>query len=413
MVYCCMRSRSALKTSDLPPLEKGFRNGLPTPGKSELPCSGASRRRSVFQWSVTCLIFLVVLFSVRSTQAIIFYSTAEPEHNTTAPVGELAQSGWELQGLWGSFLGTPIAPQFFITARHVGGAVGNKFYLGPVEYTTVAYFDDPKSDLRIWKIRGRFTAFSALYTRNDEVGKNLIVHGRGTQRGEEVTVAGFFAQERKGWLWGTPDGRNRWGENQVNVITSNDPASNPSSSDNSSVRNLLKITFDAAGGPNEAHLSEGDSGGGLFIKDGAAWRLAGINLAVDGPYNTVNTGAGFRAAIYDEGGLYKGGEGKWSQSPDILRRVPGAFYASRISTSVDWINSVLAQASSDALPTVESSPVLSGPYTGEPLVSIDETVQTISLMTPNGSRFYRLSGPTGFRFAGIIIKDGQLVLTYE
>ena len=60
--------------------------------------------------------------SLTPARAVIFESTGNPLFNTTAPTGDLAGSGWDLQGSWlGDFLGTPIAPQFFITAKHLGG----------------------------------------------------------------------------------------------------------------------------------------------------------------------------------------------------------------------------------------------------------------------------------------------------
>src|SRR2546423_6641044 len=71
------------------------------------------------------LIWLLLAPSVGS--GIIFYSTGDPAHNTTAPVGAITNSGWQYEGLWGAYLGTPIAPKYFITATHIGGAVGQPF----------------------------------------------------------------------------------------------------------------------------------------------------------------------------------------------------------------------------------------------------------------------------------------------
>jgi hypothetical protein len=109
---------------------------------------------------------------------------------------------------------------------------------------------------------------------------------------------------------------------------------------------MLRATFDAGAGPNEAHLSLGDSGGGVFLWNGAAWALAGVNYTVDGPYNTNTVGNGFSAAIFDEYGLYTGGSGSWQV---VNSHTPGAFYASRISARTDWINSVIPEPSSFAL----------------------------------------------------------------
>src|SRR5947208_10598952 len=40
---------------------------------------------------------------------------------TSAPTGSLSTAGWQYEGQWGEFLGTPIAPHYLITAAHVGG----------------------------------------------------------------------------------------------------------------------------------------------------------------------------------------------------------------------------------------------------------------------------------------------------
>lgn len=67
---------------------------------------------------------------------------------------------------------------------------------------------------------------------------------------------------------------------------------------------VLSATFDAGQGPNEAHLSGGDSGGAVFIMDGSTWELAGINYAVDDPYSLTPGGSSFIAAMYNQTGLY-------------------------------------------------------------------------------------------------------------
>ena len=114
-------------------------------------------------------------------RAVLFQSTADPAFNASAPTGSLAGSGWEWEGQWGLFLGTPIVPNFFITAQHVGGVVGGLFVLNGVAHVTTAYFDDPSSDLRIWQIADTFSgyapqdsrtaAFAPLFTSTNEVGQ--------------------------------------------------------------------------------------------------------------------------------------------------------------------------------------------------------------------------------------------------
>ena len=62
--------------------------------------------------------------------------------STTASTGTLANSGWQFEGDWGGFLGTAISSNFFITAKHVGGAVGDTFSLNGASYLALVRTGD-------------------------------------------------------------------------------------------------------------------------------------------------------------------------------------------------------------------------------------------------------------------------------
>ena len=147
-------------------------------------------------------------------RGVILYATGDPAANTSEPGGILANSGWQYQCLWGGYLGTAIAPRFFISAQHIGGNVGDKCIFKGQEYTTSQFFDDPDGDLRLWRVCETFPVFAPLYANEDEVGKSLVVFGRGTQRGEAVSVG----NDVKGWRWGPSDNVRRWGENRISAI---------------------------------------------------------------------------------------------------------------------------------------------------------------------------------------------------
>ncbi len=239
----------------------------------------------------------------------------------------LIGSGWALQGQWGDWLGTPIASNYFITAGHVGGNVGDYFTYHDRKLRTLASYSDPNSDLRIWKVQGTFYRYAQLYTSSSEAGQQIILFGRGTQRGSEIVVN----NELKGWYWGALDGRKSWGLNTVDFATGGEITGG-----------ALQFGFDRNAGFNEGMLSLNDSGGGVFIKDAGSWKLAGINLAVDGPFSLTGNDAGFNAAILDRGGLWEGGAGAWEFNADTTADKPASGYATRISTSMLWITSVLA-----------------------------------------------------------------------
>src|SRR6266545_4950298 len=162
---------------------------------------------------VLALVVLVsALICAAPARAVILART--PWRNTWAPQGWLSNSGWQYTGNFGSFVGTPISSQHFITAGHIGGYVGQPFqYNGQTFYTTAMY-DDPSSDLRVWKVNGTFWNYAPLYTGSSEVNQFAMTVGRGTNRGTDVWKNG----QLKGWQWGWGDGAKSWGTNIASGI---------------------------------------------------------------------------------------------------------------------------------------------------------------------------------------------------
>lgn len=281
---------------------------------------------------IALAIFFVA--GLRSTEAVILYEQGgaapyDPAANTSAPTGALAGSGWQDEGTFDGFLGTAIAPNYFVTAAHFGGSVGDSFNFGGTSYTTTAVYRDPASDLQVWQVGGTLPTYAPLYSGGpgSEVNLSLVVFGKGTQRGAAYTLPN---SQLGGWLWGPGDGVQRWGTNVVGSIET-DPSFGP----------LLRAPFDASGGANEAQLSAGDSGGGVFIynPDAARWELAGVNLGVDGNFSASPDGSNpFTGALFNTTGLYQqNGQGQWVAAVN-----PSAFYATEIAAHMAFLNSVIA-----------------------------------------------------------------------
>src|SRR5207248_2049253 len=255
--------------------------------------------------------------------------TADPSVNTTAPSGSLAGSGWQYQGQFGVNSGTVIASNYFITAKHIGGSVGQVFTFNGTSYSTTAAFRDTATDLVIWQVAGSFPFHAPLYSgpEGSEPNLPLVVFGRGTQRGNPVYVGSDA--HLGGWLWGITDRVQRWGTNIVRSIFS-DP----------SYGKLLRAPFDANAGANEGHLSAGDSGAGVFVLNSSTnrWELAGVNLAIDGPFSTSAAGSNpFDASMFDTTGLFvQSDQGTWIPAPN-----PSAFYATEIAARRGFIESVV------------------------------------------------------------------------
>ncbi len=290
-----------------------------------------------------CALLAFLCLSAAPCRAIVFEATADPTHNTTAPTGAYTNSGWQYEGNYGSYLGTMIAPQYFITAQHIGiagstftqsslfsGGVSTTYNIDTSANGGTGYWDIAGTDLRIFKIQQTFSTYAPLYTGSSETGLTMEINGKGGPRGADVLVGGVL----HGWQDTNPDGTARWGTNTVSGIYS------------SAIGDLLTASFSASGTAEESTLSNGDSGGGVFVDDGGIWKLAGVNYSIDGMFDTNNVvgdGSEFNAALFDRGGLYQGSDAfGWTKITDLPLDNPSSMYASRISTSAASIMSITA-----------------------------------------------------------------------
>ncbi len=351
-----------------------------------------------------CRWVLVVLlgFSAPRAAAMIFYASGDTNYNATPPTGSLTNSGWQWQGNWHGFGGTPIGTNLFLTAQHVGGSVGDIFSYNGTDHRAVAAFPDPRSDLMIWQVCGTFPSFAPLYTGTTvEIYLPCVVFGRGRTRGGEVTVTNNGQVALRGWAWGETDKRLRWGRNTVSAIVK----------DSGNGSDLLKALFDPNGGPNVAALATGDSGGAVFLQTSSGWRLAGINFVVDGPFSYVPSGPGFYAALFDMSGFYA--EASATDWP-LAGSGPSAFYATRVSSRLSWIQNVIAQQDGrQPAPTLEVADAVNGPFMAVTNATVDSSAKTITLPAPATPQFYRLNGCVNLlSISGVGLSRGVLELTW-
>lgn len=273
---------------------------------------------------------LALLLSLTTARAVILFRTDAADANTSAPDLAFPHDGWDFEGTYGFFLGTPIAPHFFVTAKHVSGGVGSVLTFQGVNYSAIRDYRDPTSDLDILEVSGTFPYFAALYAKQDEPGKRIVDIGRGTERGDPIDYNNDLTQLR-GWSHGAGLHTQRWGENIVAGAFTYQPD-----------WDLLQADFDKNGLPNECHLSSGDSGGAAFIDDGGVWKLAGINYAIDdGFYMQPDATTVFNGALFDLRGFYVRSGGGFMQIDLNGPPVPTSFYPTRISTKLSWIYRVI------------------------------------------------------------------------
>lgn len=283
--------------------------------------------------------------------------TLQNETRLTTPTAAI-QPAWNLQGQFLLFNATPISPSHFIAARHVGGSVGNGFIFGTHTYTTDSFTDIPGTDLRVWHVTGgTFPRWAPIWNPavdGSEVGKPLVVFGRGVARGEAIyapinagTTAdtitlppGFMTLtggagslggpapsgqgDLRGWRWGSAQSVASWGQNVVEFAVTD-----------ADFGELIGFNFDngANSVPNEAMLARNDSSGGVFAQaaDGT-WKLVGVNLGVDGPWSFAANGPYFDAAVFDARGLYVGSASNNIRVPDAADPLAASSYSTRVSS---------------------------------------------------------------------------------
>ena len=364
---------------------------------------------------------LGVMFSLgwaSQLDAVIFLESDDPAFHTSTP-GD--NSGWQYEGKFIYFLGVPIAPYFFITAKHFGGDVGSVFDFHGDSYVTIAIHDIGSTDLRIWEVDHAkpFPDYAPLSSGVADIGTIATIMGRGSQRGAEVVVDGE-EKEAKGWQWGAGDGVERWGHNVVvNTITF------------PNVGEFLHCNFDNPGVAGECHLSVGDSGGGTFVLENGLWRLAGIHYAVDGPFRTGPSGSPFDAALYDVGGLeylQSTNPDVWVPVADTAQNIPSSFYSSRIAASWALITGIAPEAASLApesygawqtlyfTPAQIAAPELSGPLADFDGDGISNVLEFALNLDPTFSENALMVADTGLRGLPLVCLEtltGSQRLTIE
>jgi hypothetical protein len=237
-----------------------------------------------------------------------------------------------------AFMGTPIAPQFFLTAKHLGNLTGQAItFLDSTSYTTTARFVDPASDLAIYQISGTFPTdkIVPLYSGSFTNNQAMTIFGRGLSRTDTTVIGNNFPSgtEVKGWTWGANTGARSWGTNTLDALA-----------DGGLAGIQLAYDFDVSGGNDQGILSLNDSGGPVFMQESGEWRLAGINYAVQSIFNTTSSGTGIYAAIYDMGGLYASASinGPWSYDSPTIQNQPASSYSSSVPANSTWIEGVIA-----------------------------------------------------------------------
>lgn len=234
--------------------------------------------------NLICPLVLSTL-AVSSASASIIYDV--PSGITAAPPDD---RGWQYVGSWEVGGGVAVAPDYFLTAQHLGGGVGGSFILNGVSYPTIALYDIQGTDLRLVQIAGTFPDYAPIYhdTPGSERGQavSLVGYGIYTQ-GTPVVTNGI----QNGWYWGQAAGENFAMNTVADVVTVDDAQH-------------LAYNFNPIANQSQGVYAPGDSGGGMFLYSGGKWRLAGIAHAVSSFFQSQDDENSLQAAIYNPAGLY-------------------------------------------------------------------------------------------------------------
>lgn len=350
---------------------------------------------------------LLLFLTTISLSAVIFANTGDPEHNTTPPSNPAEAKAWHLQGNWKTCQGTPIAPQWFVTAKHIGGFVGEAFTFRGKSYTAVARVLDPETDLALWGVAEVFPEFAEMYQRKDEIGKRLIVFGRGEQRGEPV----LLGSEVRGWRQGQGGGFMRWGENIIDQIAEVEDTQPRK------LGELVGATFDRNGLPSEVGLAPCDSGGGMFLRQGNVWKLAAVNFGSGGQFKRAEEDEPFFANMLDVGGFFVQNSEDNQQEEffeffeDQEEDIPTKIWGTRLSYRFDWIRETI-----DAFPNpvetihLETSETIDGPYSEISDWRLTHSPLAIKVSKPTTAQFYRIRASVSTNLLPPkLITDGLLI----
>jgi len=235
-----------------------------------------------------------------SAHAVVVATTTA---NITAPADD---PGWANVGQCNSAGAIYLGNQWVLTAFHVNAGAGF-----PVVFNGTAYTTIPATGTRLTNNGvGGMTAQTDLIMFQITVdpglpslvisataptpGDDLVMIGNGLNRAASRTfwqVTMNAGANNDTWVETTgahnvegyksaPGQAKRWGTNDAEGVGLNvdDGAG--------TVRSMVSLfDDDASGRPNEAQAMLGDSGGGVFHKNGAQWELSGVMLAVGTPGN--------------------------------------------------------------------------------------------------------------------------------
>jgi len=217
---------------------------------------------------IGCLLLMVTLVSLAASGSAFGLVVGQE----TAPSGDW-DVDWSYVYNWNSSSAVAVDPYWMLTARHVGGTVGQTITIGSETYTlqeiVYAPIDSGETypvDLALLRFDKSLPGYYDLY------GGTFPTPPPPTVDKKEVVLVGYGVTGTDyvtHYTMGSGSGTERWGTNEVDDVVRAIVATYSSI--------CIQTNYNSADMTYEVGYGSGDSGGGTFVEDGGTWKLAGIN----------------------------------------------------------------------------------------------------------------------------------------
>ena len=177
---------------------------------------------------------------------------------------------------WATSSAVAVAPNFLLSAAHVGGGIGATTVINGVTYTAQQIYLPPNDagqatnpDLQLIRLDKALPGVVTLYSGGFSGGQKVTMLGYGSTGTDHGT---YYTMD-------TPGTGLTWGTNTIDASGRVNLANQLSVVIHSSM--AFSMNFNSGLTPYESGYGNNDSGGGTFVKVGNQWELAGINAYVD------------------------------------------------------------------------------------------------------------------------------------